>query len=155
MAKPPTKLLLLKNRLKDLGVQCTVGMTQAEARTAWTQAKFTLQNKVTFILVHIHTAYKHTHLSNIHISVVVVYLCLDCNVLSQVIQTWDTENQNLLQFNAAGFPSNSFITTHADVTICHNSGCPSREVWRSLTHLSIQTPFQESQIRPDVIGGVT
>jgi hypothetical protein len=45
VVKPPTKLLLLKDRLKELGVQGTVGMTQAaEARTAWTQAKFTLQN---------------------------------------------------------------------------------------------------------------
>ena len=25
-------------------------------------------------------------------------------------------------------------------------GCPSREVWRSLRHLSILTPFQESQV---------
>ena len=61
----------------------------------------------------------------------------------------------VLQFNAAGFPSHGFTTTHADVTVCHNSGCPSREVWRSLRHLSILTPFPESQVRPAVIGGVT
>jgi hypothetical protein len=52
----------------------------------------------------------------------------------------------VLQLNAADFPSHAFITTHADVTVCHKSGCPSREVWRSLRHLSIQTPFPESQV---------
>ena len=45
-----------------LGVLGTDSMTQTEARTAWAQAKFTLQNKVTFIL-HVHT-YPHT---NMHI----------------------------------------------------------------------------------------
>ena len=58
-------------------------MTRAEAREAWKNAKFALQNQVSFILC-VHT-YPHTR----------IYLRVNCNLLLQVIASWSKADQTL------------------------------------------------------------
>jgi hypothetical protein len=67
--KPPSLINQLKERLNTLGVRGTVSMTRKEAREAWKNEKFELQNQVTFIL-RVHT-YQHAR----------IHWRVDCNIL--------------------------------------------------------------------------